>query len=1174
VTRDNSEIPFINSVLRIQSRNHPVEIPRIQRQDAAPNLAYDADVERQNVEIGTSSEFVEHVVQAAAYTRKTVVNRNIFLSDVPADPLSVGRTSAGAASPVSKIAATRVRDVLQGYMGGVARAIASTIAARDRTRLTVPVESKLDRVTIASACKSIGPTSAHVAEMERTEQATASAPTIWPNSVLFPASADHLPTLAGDEIAIQQDSAQANALRYRGPDLRMPLRITEHTSAADGPSDISPVIREEPPSRLQPDGISSTAQVHSIADSGMNTGEPPVSPEPLAPETQGTGCDHPVDTTFVHTGAATENVGGGQATVAPDLMAPDHTAGTMPIQDGSLASEAGADNTLPGTPPIFVVPMEATTPATASAPPVVLQPEPQPVKDSMTEAATGPRISDAMKNISTYNTNGTTAIMGSGVPGSTVQLAVVTATGPQVVGYADVSADGMWSIDALATAVGFGNQSLLVRSVDTSGAMGSWSGPYSSTLADPLAGAIHAGESLRDRLLADAASGRDATADLQELADLANGKDLTTLDIPPGVYTISQTLLLNSNTILNAPGVTLLAARDWTTAPAGSVENSLLAWTMVANDRFSATANGDTNIHVSGLTVDWNGHNSNGSAAIRFVGASNVSVTDTTLIGSEDGTAFVGCDGALVDNCVAIGTTNYGFDNWNGPKNTIIRNSTVYVARFGGIAITAQPTDATKGNVALNNIVTGNTIYGADRFGIDINSLNSLSFEKHILVSDNRVYGTGLGIQVLGPSSDVMVVGNALSGSIGSPELRVSNQTLSPGTLDANDIVVNGNAIANAFMGPNAMAAIVVQAYNANVIGNTVDFGVIPSGIWAAGSEMILKNNYVNASQKSISYSTLWGSNLNVLVSDLQLSDPPKVEIVSKSGTYHLTGVGTADLTKAKDCSTIYSINGAGQTIYLPRSGPAVLHVTGGASNGYEIGFGRPGAADVVTVIGSGNGDAINLGGADACVLLGGSNETVVGGDGNDTFYVDSISARAAIDGGGGVNQIVLVGERNGDNHIVLGDNIRNIADIKMTMMFPSASLTLNRMEFISAYASDEGVTITAGGAHQTLYGGLGKDTLVGFDGGETVFAGRACDLRQDTIWNFIEGDTINITDLIPNGRVLLAAVPSAISDSTILRVGNGSVNCSVELRGNFSDVSKWFIDSDNKNGSILSYLS
>ena len=51
-------------------------------------------------------------------------------------------------------------------------------------------------------------------------------------------------------------------------------------------------------------------------------------------------------------------------------------------------------------------------------------------------------------------------------------------------------------------------------------------------------------------------------------------------------------------------------------------------------------------------------------------------------------------------------------------------------------------------------------------------------------------------------------------------------------------------------------------------------------------------------------------------------------------------------------------------------------------------------------------------------------------------------------------------------------------------------------------------------GPRQTLTGGAGHVTMVGFSGGQTTFSNSASVFNGDTISGLIQGDGINVTDM------------------------------------------------------------
>ena len=307
--------------------------------------------------------------------------------------------------------------------------------------------------------------------------------------------------------------------------------------------------------------------------------------------------------------------------------------------------------------------------------------------------------------------------------------------------------------------------------------------------------------------------------------------------------------------------MTLEAAADWQRpVPPGLP----LGYTMIANADYAAGTITDANIQISNVSFDWNGFDNHGSAAVRFINAENILVQGCSFAGGEDGTAFIGCDGAVVNGCTAVNTVNYSYDNWDGPTNTVIENSTAEVAAFAGIDFTARGTAATDDATASNDAAIGNTITGADFTGINVEALSSGSSANHIFIGGNTVAGPGSGVIITGPGTGELVAGNTLSGSMGDPEIEVSNPGFaapSGAGWQVQDATIAGNTITNATIA-SGNAAIMLEAQDAGIFDNTVLFGSAPADLWDAGSTVDSAGNTLD-NWLIASTSSLWATNVN-----------------------------------------------------------------------------------------------------------------------------------------------------------------------------------------------------------------------------------------------------------------------------------------------------------------------
>ena len=112
-------------------------------------------------------------------------------------------------------------------------------------------------------------------------------------------------------------------------------------------------------------------------------------------------------------------------------------------------------------------------------------------------------------------------------------------------------------------------------------------------------------------------------------------------------------------------------------------------------------------------------------------------------------------------------------------------------------------------------------------------------------------------------------------------------------------------------------------------------------------------------------------------------------------------------------------------------------------------------------------GDTITLGAPTQSVIAGGPNETIKATAANAGASISGLGANSTLD-------------------VTTGGTIAlNAAtDVGTVKLSAASNLTLNGMQFITAIGSGGADTIQAGGIDQTLTGGAGADTLIGFSGG------------------------------------------------------------------------------------------
>ena len=245
------------------------------------------------------------------------------------------------------------------------------------------------------------------------------------------------------------------------------------------------------------------------------------------------------------------------------------------------------------------------------------------------------------------------------------------------------------------------------------------------------------------------------------------------------------------------------------------------------------------------------------------------------------------------------------------------------------------------------------------------------------------------------------------------------------------------------------------------------------------------------------------------------------------SNTLMVDGGGTATMT-----SKITGINAVqlGTTTKFTANATAGLQISGSSAGG----------------------DTITLGAPTQSVVAGGPNETVKATVANSGASITGLGANSALEitNGGSVT-------------------LNAATDVTIVKLDAVSMLTLNGTAFISAVGSNGADTIRAGGAYQTLTGGAGADTLIGFAGGSDMFRDTAANLNGDTIQNFVNTDSIDLTNL---AFAATDTVTTAVSGAnTRVTVTAGTTKSVFTMAGSWSS-SGFHLASDGANGTLLTH--
>ena len=181
----------------------------------------------------------------------------------------------------------------------------------------------------------------------------------------------------------------------------------------------------------------------------------------------------------------------------------------------------------------------------------------------------------------------------------------------------------------------------------------------------------------------------------------------------------------------------------------------------------------------------------------------------------------------------------------------------------------------------------------------------------------------------------------------------------------------------------------------------------------------------------------------------------------------------------------------------------------------------------------SAGGDTITLGAPTQSVIAGGANETV---------KATAANAGAAISGLGTNSTLTIT---NGGTI-----TLNATTDVTTVKLSAASTLNLNGMQFITASGSAGADTIKAGAVNQTLTGGGGADTLIGYSGGGDTFSDTAAHLNGVTIQGFLASDTIDLTNLAFAGATVTAAPSGA---NTTVTVTSGATKSVFTMAGSWS---------------------
>jgi Pectate lyase superfamily protein len=375
---------------------------------------------------------------------------------------------------------------------------------------------------------------------------------------------------------------------------------------------------------------------------------------------------------------------------------------------------------------------------------------------------------------------------------------------------------------------------------------------------------------------ADPTGTSDSTTVIQDALTAAAGSaNGLTVYVPAGVYLISQTLQIGSNTTLMGAGTGASTIRT----KASSLSGFTQVGSNTGSPMIATTGNAaKSRITVTSLTLDGNQANAGtlagyadapecapvGIWSSSLVSINNVEVinaigysvylngcTDTgvtrcrvlsgaaSALGTnqQDGIHFTNCSEFRAENNdVDTGTGTAGDDgiaveSYTGSSNGVIAGNMVRAAAHGIVL-------AAEGGAISQVTISGNTIYAAEAGGIvayygsgTVTAVTNLTIAGNTMTNLATSGSSAPGIGVLLPFTGVAISGNTMSAwnNTGSTAILVSNGT---GSGTTKDLVISGNTI-----GASAITqGIYVGFHGAGVTDYSITGNVVDISSGTAGS--------------------------------------------------------------------------------------------------------------------------------------------------------------------------------------------------------------------------------------------------------------------------------------------------------------------------------------------------
>jgi len=509
------------------------------------------------------------------------------------------------------------------------------------------------------------------------------------------------------------------------------------------------------------------------------------------------------------------------------------------------------------------------------------------------------------------------------------------------------------------------------------------------------------------------------------------------------------------------------------------------------------------------------------SGALNIYGTQGLSVTGNTIINPSP----IGINLYSQNNGFSV-TGNTIIDPWSNTAGVTVAGIGLTHPANSGFVGENLVLRGTKSATYTVDQATSFAIYGADNTGSC--TLNGGS-------GDDYIAGGSGNDSINGSKGNDRLVGNA------------GNDTLIGGA--GNDILNGGNGTDTA-------------SYANATSGVTVNLSLTSAQAVGGGEGSDTLTSIENLVGSSYADTLTGNSGANVLAggagNDILNGGAGNDVLIGGTGNNTLNGGDGSDMasyTGATSGVTVSLLLTSAQAVGGGQGSDTLTSIENLIGSGYGDTLTGNSAANILsgrsgndTLIGGAGNDRLDGGDGNDTLLPGTGTDVVNGGDGNDTisFTGGRLIAADRIDGGAGIDNVLLNGDYTGANALVLGAT--TLVNVEKLRFWPGHSYTLTTNDATVAAGQTltvDGSTLgasnvlTFNGAAETdgrfiIWSGLGADNLTVGGSADTVVYGSAAQstsTNYDTITNF--NFAVDRFD-IPGGAGVITGIDAKVTSGSL----------------------------------------